>query len=115
VCRRLMVDILEVLRAGQTLTFGDAVVNDLGVTLTRRKLFRAKETALAEWAQLQIWSANGMFFIGAQKDKKLYASMSYIDTPNAHLLEHLIRLKFKNTNRTLSALLNPQAPADAAR
>ena len=40
--------------------------------------------------------------------------MSYIDTPNAHLLEHLIRLKFKNSNQTLSALLNPQPAADAA-
>jgi hypothetical protein len=113
VCQRLMIDILEALRAGRTLTFGDAVVSDLGVTLTRRKLFRANETAFADWFQIRIWSANGQFYIGAQSDKKLYATMSYIQTPNAHLLEHLIRLKFKNTNRTLSALLNPQ-PAAAA-
>jgi hypothetical protein len=115
VCRRLMVDILEALRAGETLTFGDATVRDTGVTITRRKLLRASETVSLEWAQLQIWSGNGFFCIGAQNDKKLYASMSYIDTPNTHLLEHLIRLKFKNTNRTLSALLNPQPATDTAQ
>ena len=64
--------------------------------------------------QIRIWSANGVFYIGAQDDKKLYAAMSYIGTPNAHLLEHLIRLKFKNQNRTLSALLNPQPSPDTA-
>jgi hypothetical protein len=107
VCRRLMVDILEALRDGQTLTFGDAAVSDGGVTLVRRKLFRANETGFADWFQIRIWNANGQFYIGAQNDKKLYAAMSYIDTPNAHLLEHLIRLKFKNSNQTLSALLQP--------
>ncbi len=111
VCRRLMIDILEALRDGQTLTFGDAVVSDTGVTLVRRRLFRASETAFADWFQIKIWSANGQFYIGAQNDKKLYAAMSYIGTPNAHLLEHLLRLKFKNSNRTVSALLNPQTDA----
>lgn len=104
VCVRLMGDILVSLRDGQHLAFGDAVVTDTGVTLTKHK-FLGHQKAFCDWSQIKIWSANGSFCMALQSDAKTYSHISYIHTPNTHLLEHLIRSSFKTPGRTLSGLL----------
>jgi len=104
VCVRLMGDILISLRDGQHLAFGDAVVTDTGVTLTKHK-FLGNEKVFCGWSQIKIWSANGSFCMASQSDAKTYSRISYIHTPNAHLLDHLIRLSFKTPGTTLSRLL----------
>jgi hypothetical protein len=35
------------------------------------------------------------FYIGLKNDKKVYESVSYMDTPNAHLLEQILHMAFK--------------------
>lgn len=58
------------------------------------------------WSQVQIWSADGAVVIRAKHDKKAHASFSYIQVSNAHLLEQLIRMAFKQSGLTrLSDLL----------
>ena len=103
---RLMGDILATLRKGQTLTYGDAVFDDMGVTLIRRKIFGANESAHFPWVQLQLRTQDGSLFIHARNDSKYYSSMSYLHTPNAHLIDHLIRLKFKTAVGRMSDLLS---------
>jgi len=107
VCVRLMGDILTALRNGQQLVFGDMLVTDLGVTLTKHKMFGSNERVFCDWWQISVSSVDGSFRIASKDDKKTYSTMSYIYTSNAHLLEHLIRLSFKNPSKCLSGLLDP--------
>ena len=87
VCVRLMAETLEALRSGRQLSFGDAVIADNGVTLTKRKFFSGNERVFRDWFQTHVWSADGSFYIGSKEDKKCSAALSYIYTPNTHLLE----------------------------
>lgn len=102
---RLLTELLEALRAGRQISFGDAVIRDDGTTLTRHK-FLGNEQVRLGWDQLQIWTADGSFVIGAKDDKKTYAQLSYIAVPNVHMLEQAIRMAFKKPGlRVLSDLL----------
>ncbi|MGE0273742.1 MAG: hypothetical protein AB7P84_20930, partial [Alphaproteobacteria bacterium] len=105
VCARLVVELVTALRAGQTLNFGDAVVKDDSVTLKRHKWMGSDERVRCSWQELHIWSAEGSFCIGAQNDKKVYAALSYIHVPNAHILEQAIRIGFKRGINRLSDIL----------
>ncbi len=106
VCVRLMTDILKALKDGSEFHFGEATVRDDGVTLVKHKFLGSNEAVRYPWSQVQIWSADGAVVIGAKDDKKAYASLSYIQVPNAHLLEKIIRMAFKQSGlRHLSDLL----------
>ncbi len=104
VCVRLMTQTLEALKAGKRVSFGGAVIDDNGVQLTKHK-FLGNETVYCAWDQAHYWSADGSLVIGAKDDKKVYASISYLDTANAHILEAIIRLSFKKWKGRLSGLL----------
>ena len=102
-----MTDILRSLRAGSEVHFGDATVRDDGITLIKHKFLGSNEAVRCPWSQVQIWSADGAVVIGAKDDKKTYASLSYIQVPNAHLLEQIMRMAFKQSGLTrLSDLLS---------
>jgi hypothetical protein len=105
---RLLIEMLERLRMGDELRFGSAIVSDLGVTLPKKKFFSQAEAVFSEWEKTTIWSADGSLFISSRNDKKAFVSLSYIEIPNAHVLEHLIRVYFKSTNsgRRISSLLD---------
>jgi hypothetical protein len=105
VCVRLMTSILGKLREGRELVFGDALLTDLGLTLTRHKMFGANERVFCDWWQIQTWSRDGSFYIQSKADKKTYATLSYLSDYNVHLLEYLIGLKFKTSDKKISALL----------
>lgn len=102
---RLLVEMLEALKAGQHLYFGDAVLHDDGVTLVKRRFLGANENVRCTWGQVQIWNADGSFCIGSKNDKKTSVSISYIDVANTHILEHAVRMAFKKPGlRRLSDL-----------
>jgi hypothetical protein len=106
VCARLMTDILKTLKGGSEVRFGEAAVRDDGVTLIKRKFLGSNEAVRYTWSEIQIWSADGAVVIGAKDDKKAFASLSYIQVPNAHLLEKIVRMAFKQSDlRRLSDLL----------
>ncbi|MDR2012496.1 MAG: hypothetical protein LBQ20_05535 [Rhodanobacter sp.] len=106
VCLRLLGDMLETLKSGRDMQFGDAVVHDDGVTLIKRKFLGSNEKVRCTWEQVHIWSSDGSFFIGAQGDKKTYSSASYIHGINTHIFEQAIRMAFKKPGmRRLSDLL----------
>jgi len=106
VCVRLMTDILRALKDGSEVHFGEATVRDDGITLIKHKFLGSNEAVRYPWSQVQIWSADGAVVIGAKDDKKAYASLSYIQVSNAHLLEQIIRMAFKQSGLTrLSDLL----------
>jgi hypothetical protein len=106
VCIRLLGEMLEALKDGRDLYFGDALLHDEGITLVKHKFLGANERVRCTWGQVQIWSADGSFYIGSKDDKKTYAGISYIHVANTHILEQLIRMAFKKPGlRRLSELL----------
>lgn len=105
VCVRLMVGILQSLREGQRLQFGDAVIDDKGVELTMHKFFRS-ERVYCTWDSVKTWSSGGYYFIGSKHAKNCYSQMSYIDIPNVHVLEACISRSFENWRGRLSGLLS---------
>lgn len=106
VCVRLLSEMLEALRDGRDLHFGDALLHDDGITLVKRKFLGTNERVRCSWSQIHVWSADGSFCIGAKDDKKVNAGISYIEGPNTHILEQAIHLAFKKPGmRRLSDIL----------
>lgn len=99
----LMVDLLKKVKQGQV-EFGEIQVRDTGVTLPKRSFLRS-ESVDCTWSEVQVWSADGSFYIGAIDDRKTRAALSYIHTPNAHILEQTIRAAFRRGAARLSDLL----------
>lgn len=103
---RLLGEMIEALKAGRDLRFGDALLHDDGITLKRHGFFSASGQVRCSWSQTHVWSADGSFYIGAKDDKKTYAGLSYINSANIHVLEQVIRMAFKKPGmRRLSDLL----------
>ncbi len=103
---RLLGEILEALKAGRNLRFGDGLLHDDGVTLVKHRFFGANGKVRCSWSQVHVWSADGAFYVGSQSDKKTYAELSYINSANAHILEQAIRMAFKKPGMVrLSELL----------
>ena len=106
VCVRLLGEMLEALKDGRDLYFGDALLHDDGITLVKHKFLGANERVRCTWGQVQIWNADGSFFIGSKDDKKTNVGISYIHVANTHIMEQLIRMAFKKPGlRRLSELL----------
>lgn len=95
VCVRLLTEMLEALKDGRDLHFGDALLHDDGITLVKRKFLGSNERVRCSWGQIHVWSADGSFCIGAKDDKKVNAGISYIHGANTHILEQAIRMAFK--------------------
>jgi hypothetical protein len=102
---RLISEMLQTLKAGRSLSFGRATVFDDKIQLERHKFLGANEPVMRTWSQVQIWNADGSFFVGDKDDKKVYIGLSYIDVANTHLLEQIIRMKFKKAGSRLSDLI----------
>lgn len=106
VCVRLLGEMLEALKDGRDLYFGDALLHDDGITLVKHKFLGANERVRCRWGQVQIWNADGSFCIGSKDDKKTNVGISYIHVANTHILEQFIRMAFKKPGlRRLSELL----------
>lgn len=103
---RLLTELLERLKAGNEVRFGEATLRDDGVTLVKHKFLGANAPIRCSWGQVRIWSADGSFYIGAENDKKTYVSLSYIHATNTHVLEQAIRMAFNKPGmRKLSDVL----------
>ena len=105
VCVRLLTETLEELKNGKSISIGGVVIDDKGLQLTKHKFF-GNETEYRDWGKVTYVSSGGSLFITAQDDKKVYVSLPYLSTPNAHILEAMIRLSFKKWTGRLSGLLN---------
>lgn len=103
---RLLTEMLEGLRAAKRYQFGDAILDDRGIEFAKTHFLGADEKVSANWSQLQIWGADGKFFIQIKDDKKAFLALPYQAANNAHILEAAIRMKFKNGSELLSSLLS---------
>jgi len=102
---RLVTQLLNGLREGQRYRFDAVLVDDCGVELPRRRLFKATERVYAAWDKVHVWVADGSFWIGLKGDNKTSAALPYQEANNAHILEAAIRAGFKKGADRLSEIL----------
>ena len=102
---RLLTEMLQGLREGKRYQFGNAILDDRGLELTKQHMFGADERIHATWSQLQMWSENGALVVGVTQDNKARLELPYQQANNAHLLEAAIRMKFKNGSERLSSII----------
>jgi hypothetical protein len=105
VCVRLMLEMLGSLKEGRSFTFGSISIEDEAVTVVRHRFLRSNELVKLNWGDVNIRSENGSLIIGKTGDKTIYGSASYIQTWNAHVLEHIVRGSFKKGVTRLSDYL----------
>lgn len=107
VCVRLLTELFEVVQSGKEVKVGEALIRDDGIVLIKRNIFSSNEQIRCPWSQIHYWSSGGDLYIGSKTDKKTYVSLSYIQTPNAHILEHAMGMAFKKAGmKKLSDVLN---------
>jgi hypothetical protein len=104
---RLLIEHLVRFKNGERIQFGDATIEDDGVVL-QRYAFWSREPVRLTWHQVQVWSADGSFVIGAKDDRKVYAALPYLRIPNVQILENMIGAFFKTGHSRLSAFLDSQ-------
>ncbi|MCL2716516.1 MAG: hypothetical protein FWD68_18610 [Alphaproteobacteria bacterium] len=92
---RLLEEMLETLKQGDPLHFGDAILYDDCITLVRNGFFSSRERVKCSLGELHIWSNDGVFYMGARNDSKVYVGRSYMNHTNTHILELIIRMAFK--------------------
>jgi hypothetical protein len=102
---RLFVEVVGNLRSGRKWKIGSAIVDDCGVVLPRHAVFGSKDPVYLRWAELQIWTSDGSFYIGSSADRKVYAEFPYLTCDNAHVLERALRQFWKSATPRLSDLL----------
>lgn len=102
---RLVTQLLQGLRGGGRYWFGQALVDDSGVEVPRRRWLKADERVYGTWDGVHVWPADGSFCIGLKDDKKAYAAIPYQEANSAHVLEAAIRAAFKKGADRLSDLL----------
>jgi hypothetical protein len=108
VCTRLIGETLQLLKSGKQLSYAGVAVTDVGVHLRKKKLL-GSEPAYRSWQQVSYYSQNGSLILVDVKDKSVCVEIPYLTTPNAHLLEAIIRLSFKNWKGKLSGFLESGA------
>jgi hypothetical protein len=103
---RILTEMLQALKAGKRLSFGAAALQDDSITLMKHKFFGSNELVRCSWQDVQVWSADGSFYIGSKADKKTYVGLSYINDANTHILEQAIRMGFKKGINRLSEIFS---------
>ncbi|GAA0671716.1 hypothetical protein GCM10009102_23420 [Sphingomonas insulae] len=98
---RLVDEMVSTLGGGGELRFGNMIVRDNTVVLTKRK-FMGSEPAEFGWGDVSVTTADGSFVVNGPKGSKASASMPYREVTNIHFFELLVRQAFKNGRVRLS-------------
>lgn len=98
----LLFQYMAILRNDENLSIGATIINDHGIILEKSHLFSKNEQDFLSWADIEIYNSNGNFIISKIGDRKMNCVLSYLDVDNVHVLESMIRMKFKMPGERLS-------------
>ncbi|GGC71758.1 hypothetical protein GCM10011396_18530 [Undibacterium terreum] len=84
---RMLNNFLDALKQGKEIRFGDILIKDEGVVLTRRKLVMKDEAMFLPWRKVITWKANGFYYIASEDDKRINEGLSYRDMLNVRILD----------------------------
>lgn len=97
--------IVETLRSGRTIRFGNAVIGNDTVVLKRKKMF-GEEDAEFSWSEVTVLTRDGSFEIQGPTGSKASSALSYRDINDVHFLEVIIRKAFSEGRVRLSEVFN---------
>ena len=104
-CVRILTEYLHSLRAGSSIKIGPVVIQDSGVTLTRKRLIGANESVFCTWREVVTGHADGSFLIVKADERKVYEPLSYQEVDNVHILEITMNMAKDRGLRRLSDVL----------
>ena len=94
-CVRILFEYYDALKQGKKLSIGGVKFDDDGIYLIKHG-FLSKESVYTKWQNISHSSYNGEFIISDAKNKKIYVSLSYLNTYNVNILHSLMKLSFEN-------------------
>ncbi len=106
VCNRLMIEIMEEIKSGKILAFGNSRVTDNGIYLPKREQFGISP-AYCAWADIRVEHELGDLVISSNSDQYTYVKISYLKVENAHMLEMIVVYALKKGVRKISDMLPP--------
>jgi hypothetical protein len=98
VCHRLLMEMVVELGRGGRFAFGNLTVEDGGVTFVRNQFFGDPIVTRASWNDVTLQSVNGSLVLKHRWDSNGFASLSYLDVDNTHILEAAVRKLFTTQN-----------------
>jgi hypothetical protein len=102
----IVVAMLQRLGNGAVERIGEIEFGDNNVTLNKQAFFGKAERRSIPWRDARIWSADGYFYVGSQKEKGFSARASYRDHWNTVVLSNLLHIAFKRGIVQLSKTLS---------
>ncbi len=103
---RLVVELLHRLRKGESVTFGDSLVDDRGIALRLQDEYRwTTDYVHASWHEVHFESANGSLLIRHSRNRWTHVDLPYLAVDNAHVLELALHNLREAGHRRLSDLL----------
>ena len=101
---RIAIDYARHVKGGGVLRFPNLVIEDRGLIITRKRMFKADEDIRLTWDKVRIWDSSGNFCIGDRNDTSLYVALSYLGHPNTVVLENMLRTFWKSSSPNLGSL-----------
>jgi hypothetical protein len=93
VCIRLIKEHLMRLSSGETIQYGNVLVDQDGINLRVKSLLGLiSEAFYSQWNDIKIDHSAGNLIIKSVKNKNAEAELSYRDVNNAHILEAIINI-----------------------
>ncbi|WP_089138975.1 hypothetical protein [Vibrio rumoiensis] len=96
---------MEAFKNDENISIGGVIVNDYGVQLRKSKMFSKDESEFVAWHNVEVFSRNGNFVINKIGNRKMNCALPYLNVNNVHILEAIIRMKFKKPGVRLSDAL----------
>jgi hypothetical protein len=103
---RILFEYVERLKSGGKLIFPRASVEDIAITLPIKSAFKAKKRVRVTWNNVRLWSSDRFLVIGMKGDNRVVAAMSYANTDNLRVLEHLLGLVLTSRKSSVSEILH---------
>jgi hypothetical protein len=103
---RILFEYVERLKSGGKLIFPRASVEDIAITLPIKSAFKAEKRVRVTWDNVRLWSSDRFLVIGMKGDNRVVAAMSYANTDNLRVLEHLLGLVLTSRKSSVSEILH---------
>jgi hypothetical protein len=100
---RLVVEHVLALRSKRDLHIGEAIVRDSSIDLIWHAADAGDNCRVScSWHDVQMTVAHGFVVIAAKSNDNIYVRLSALETPNAHILEMLLRMAFQKCVHRIS-------------
>lgn len=87
---RLLLEVLQEMKAGRERWIDKVRIRDDGITLFRNN-FWSREPVHVPWNRIHVWSEGGMLNIASTEEQKVNVALSYIHVGNVHILDRMLR------------------------